>query len=177
MLAAAPGKYLSHEDLTEALADRSRRFVAHEPLLQFLQDARSADEKVARLLAVEENIVGPENKRELATFILPLIALRAFEDQLGTSVVAKLKRLGELQAQVLRSGFQETQKNQLAAALDGVAKTIEERARIFATIETKFPDPVDRAIALLKVGGAGALPVGTVQAKARKLMMAALAAK
>ena len=174
-LISAPSKYLSHEDLIEALTDRSRRFVSHEPLLQFLHDARSADEKVARLLAVEENIVGPENKRELATFILPLIGLRAFEEQLGASALQKLKRVAELQARVLRSGFQEVQKNQLAAALDGVAKAIEERTRVFASIETKFSDPVDRAIALLKVASAGALAAGTVQMKARKLMLATLA--
>ena len=174
-LVGAPSKYLSHEDLIEALTERSRRFVSHEPLLQYLQDARASDEKVARLIAVEENIVGPETKRELATFILPLIGLRAFEEQLGASVLQKLKRVAELQARVLRSGFQEVQKNQLAAALDGIAKTIEERARVFASIETKFADPVDRAIALLKVARAGAMAEGVVRTKARKLMMAALA--
>ncbi len=174
-LVGAPSKYLSHEDLIEALTDRSRRFVSHEPLLQFLHDARNADEKVERLVAVEESIVGPENKRELATFILPLIGLRAFEEQLGASVLQKLKRLAELQARVLLSGFQDVQKNQLATAFDGVAKAIEERARLFASIETKFADPVDRAIALLKIACAGALAAGTVQTKARKLMMATLA--
>ena len=174
-LIGAPSKYLSHEDLVEALTDRSRRFVTHEPLLQYLQDARNADEKVARLIAVEENIVGPENKRELATFILPLIALRAFEEQLGSGVLQKLKRLTELQARVLRSGFQGLQKNQVSAALDGVARGIEERARVFASIETKFADPLDRAIALLRIASAGALTVGDVQTKARKLMMATIA--
>jgi len=176
-LVGAPSKHFSHEDLIEALSERSRRFVSHEPLLQFLHDARSSDEKVARLIAVEEDIVGPENKRELATFVLPLIGLRAFEEHLGASALQKLKRVAELQARVLRSGFQEVQKNQLATALDGVAKTIEERARVFASIETRFADPVDRAIALLKVASAGALAAGTVQTKARKLMMATLASR
>ena len=174
-LISAPSKYLAHEDLIEALTDRSRRFVTHEPLLQFLQDARTSDEKVARLIAVEENIVGPENKRELATFVMPLIGLRAFEEQLGSGVLQKLKRVAELQAHVLRSGFPELQKNQLAVAFDAVAKGIEERARLLASLETKFRNPVDRAQALLKLGSAGVLTVGDVQAKARKLMMATLA--
>ncbi len=169
------GKYLAHEDVIEAFTDRSRRFVTHEPLFQYLQDAKSPDEKVARLLTVEENIIGPENKRELATFILPHIALHSFEEQLGNGVLAKLKRVAELQARVLRSGFQDVQKNQLSTALDGVAKSIEERAKLLASIETRFANPVERVQALLKLAGAGALTQGDVQMKARKMMMAALA--
>ncbi len=174
-LVQACGKYLAHEDVIEAFTDRSRRFVTHEPLFQYLQDARSPDEKVARLLTVEENIIGPENKRELATFILPHIALHAFEEQLGNGVLAKLKRVAELQARVLRSGFQDVQKNHLAAALDGVAKSIEERAKLLSSIETRFSNPVERAQALLKLAGAGALTQGDVQTKARKMLMATLA--
>ena len=174
-LVQACGKYLAHEDVIEAFADRSRRFVTHEPLFQYLQDARSPDEKVARLLTVEENIIGPENKRELATFILPHIALHAFEEQLGSGVLAKLKRVAELQGRVLRSGFQDLQKNQLSSALDGVAKSIEEKAKILASIETRFANPVERAQALLKLAGAGALTQGEVQMKARKIILTALA--
>jgi hypothetical protein len=174
-LVQACGKYLAHEDVIEAFTDRSRRFVTHEPLFQYLQDAKSPDEKVARLLTVEENIIGAENKRELATFILPHIALHAFEEQLGNGVLAKLKRVAELQARVLRSGFQDVQKNHLSATLDGVAKSIEERAKLLASIETRFANPVERAQALLKLAGAGALPQGDLHAKARKMLMAALA--
>jgi hypothetical protein len=174
-LVQACGKYLTHEDVIEAFTDRSRRFVTHEPLFQYLQDAKSPDEKVARLLTVEENIIGAENKRELATFILPHIALHAFEEQLGNGVLAKLKRVAELQARVLRSGFQDVQKNHLAAALDGVAKSVEERAKLLASIETRFSSPVDRAQALLKLAGAGALTQGDVLTKARKMLVAALA--
>ncbi len=175
-LIRACGKYLSHEDLIAAFAERSRRFVTHEPLYQYLQDARSPDEKVARLLTVEENIIGPESKRELAAFILPLIGLHAFEEQLGSGVLPKLKRAAELQERVLRSGFQELQKTQLAAALDAVAKGIEERAKLFASLETRFSNPVERAQALLKLCGAAVLTQGELSAKARRLMMTLMAA-
>lgn len=175
VLVRARGKYLSPEDITAAFAERSKRFVTHEPLYQFLQDARSVDEKVARLLAVEESITGLESKRELAAFILPLIGLHAFEEQLGTGVLAKLKRATELQSRVLRSGFQELQKNQLAAALDTVAKTIEERAKLLASLETRFADPAERAQTLLKLAGAGAFTQGELGTKARRMMTALLA--
>jgi hypothetical protein len=173
-LVQACGKYLLHDDVIDAFSDRSRRLVTHEPLYQYLQDARSPDEKVARLLTVEENIIGAENKRELATFILPQITMHNFEEQAGNGVLAKLKRVAELQARVLRSGFQETQKNHLAAALDGVAKAIEEKARLLASLETRFTNPVERAQALLKLAGAGALTQGELQMKARKMIMGTL---
>ena len=76
---------------------------------------------------------------------------------------------------MLRSGFQDVQKNHLAAALDGVAKSIEERAKLLSSIETRFSNPVERAQALLKLAGAGALTQGDVQMKGRKMLMATLA--
>jgi hypothetical protein len=176
VLARATGKYLSHDDVVEALAQRSRRYVAHEPLVQYLQDTRSPDQKVERLLAAEQSIVGAESKRELATFIVPLIGLRAFEEQLGSGVMAKLKRIAELRDRVFRSGFPEVQKNQLASALAGVAKTIEERARLLASLETRVTDPVERAHTLMALSAAGALTQADMQAKARRIMNATLAA-
>jgi hypothetical protein len=176
-LVEACGKYLSHEDLIEIFAARSRRIVAHEPLFQLVQDARSADEKIERLLAVEENIIGAENKRELATFILPLIGCRAFEEQLAGGVLAKLKRLVELQGRVLQSRFQEVQKHQLAAALDSVAKGIEERAHLLASLQTRIKEPVERAQALLKLCHTGAITHGELQEKVRRLMVATLSTR
>ena len=173
-LVRARGKYLAQEDLIEVFAERSRRIVAHEPLFQLLHGARSQDEKIERLLAVEENIIGAENKRELATFILPLIGSRAFEEQPGAGVLARLKCLVELQRRVLRSGFQEVQKKQLAAALDAAAMGIEERSRLLASLETRVTDPVERAQALVKLCHAGAFTEGELKDKARRSMMAML---
>ena len=72
--------------------------MTHEPLFQYMQDAKSPDEKVARLLTVEENIIGPENKRELATFIMPHDHLHAFEEQ------AAQRRAREAEARGRASG-------------------------------------------------------------------------
>jgi hypothetical protein len=176
-LVEACGKYLSHEDLIEIFAARSRRIVAHEPLFQLLQDARSTDEKIERLLAIEANIIGAENKRELSTFILPLIGARAFEEQLAGGVLPKLKRVAELQRRVLQSGFQDVQKNQLATALDSVAKGIEERAQLLASLQTRIREPVARAQALLKLCHSGAVTQGELQEKVHRLMMATLSTR
>ena len=66
------GKYLSHEDLVAAFTLRSKRLVTQESLGQYIIDA-APDEKIERLLFVEDNIIGLENKRQLASYILPIL--------------------------------------------------------------------------------------------------------
>ena len=176
-LVRGQGKYLSHEDLIAAFTERSRRLVTHEPLQQYLQGAKTSDEKLERLLVVEENIVGAENKRTLSTFMLPLIGANNFEDQLcpGMPAPQRLRRVAELQDRVLRSGFQEIQKNQLAVALDGVAQRIEAHTKFLASIEARMTNPIERAQTLLKLCAAGIFTQGDLMMKARRLLMASLA--
>src|SRR3984957_4417322 len=64
------GKYLSHEDLVASFTLRSKRLVTQEVLSAHIEGAQP-DEKVERLLFVEENVIGTENKRQLAGFVLP----------------------------------------------------------------------------------------------------------
>jgi len=174
MLIRARGRYLLHEDILDVFVERSKRLVTHEPLLQYMQTSRTPDQKLERLLTVEENVIGAENKRELATFIMPLITSQAFENQMPQGVVTRLKRIAVLQDRVLHAGFQEVQMNQIAAALDTVAKGIEDRARLLASIETRVPNPVERARALLKLASAGVFTQGDLLVKARRFMMATL---
>ena len=175
-LVLGQGKYLSHEALISAFMERSKRLVTHEPLLQFMSEVKTQDEKVERLLVVEENIVGAENKRTLSTFILPLITSNGFEPQLlsnGTPV-QRLRRIAELQERALRSGFQEIQKNQLAAALDLAAVRLEERLKLIVSFETKFVNPIERAHALLKLFAAGVFTQGELLSKVKKILAVAL---
>jgi len=175
-LVRGQGKYLSHEDLIGAFTERSKRLVSHEPLLQYIKDCKTPDEKVERMLTVEENIIGAENKRSLSTFILPMISTNNFEEQLlaGAPVMQRLKRVAELQTRVLRAGFQEVQKNQLALALDTVAQHIDDRAKFLHSIEVKFANPVECAQTLLKLFTSGIFTQGDLATKARRMLMASL---
>lgn len=176
LLVRGQGKYLSHEDLIGSFTDRSKRLVAQEPLMQFMANAKTPADKVERLLTVEENIIGSENKRSLAGFILPLIVTNTFEAQLmpGAPALSRLKWIADLQLRVLRAGFQEVQKGKIAVALDAVALGIEERAKLLASIETKTPNPVERARSILKLCVANVFTQGELLAKARRMLAAAL---
>src|SRR5258707_5520463 len=152
------GKYLSHEDLIGAFTLRSKRLVTHETLGECLADAAAPDDKLERLLFVEENIIGAENKRQLATFVLPILTAASFETHfmMGKQpVLLRLQRLAQLQSRVRRSGFQENQRQELADMLDKLACALEARAKVFEAIEAKQGSAVDKATMMLKlcIGG------------------------
>src|ERR1019366_7008747 len=86
------GKFLSHEDLIAAFTLRSKRLVTQESLSVYIADC-APDEKIERLLFVEENIVGIENKRQLAGFITPVLNSAAFENFFQNPKMPVLQRL------------------------------------------------------------------------------------
>ncbi len=168
------GKYLSHEDLIGAFTLRSKRLVTHETLGEYMAEAALADEKLERLLFVEENIIGAENKRLLATFVMPVLTGAGFEAHFANAkipVMARLQKLAQLQARVRRSGFQETQRAEMAALLDRRAVELEARARIFEAIEAKPGSAVEKATTILRLCTAGVLTEGRLSARARELVI------
>jgi len=168
------GKYLSHEDLIGAFTLRSKRLVTHETLGEYMAGAVTPDEKVDRLLFVEENIIGVENKRQLATFVMPILTSSGFESHFTTGrapAMLRLQRLTQLQARVRRSGFQENQRQDMADLLDKLATTIEARAKIFEAIEAKPGSPADKATTLLKLCTNGVLTEGKLCGRARDMVL------
>ena len=172
------GKYLSHEDLIAAFTLRSRRLVTHETLSEHLAGAESPEEKLARLLFVEENIIGAENKRRLAEFIAPTIAAPSFEAHFHNAkvpVLARLQALANLQLRVRRSGLQEDQRAEIADLLDRLASDIEARNKLFDSVIANAPGPVERAGTLLKLCTGTFLTEGRLSARAREMVVAQLA--
>ncbi len=101
------GKFLSHEDLIAAFTLRSKRLVTQETLSGHIQDC-APDEKVERLLFVEENIIGVENKRQLAGFVTPVLNSAAFENFFQdpkVPLLQRLQRLAQLQTRARHASF------------------------------------------------------------------------
>ena len=110
------GKYLSHEDLIAGFTLRSKRLVAQEALGQYIAEA-APDEKIERILFVEDNIIGAENKRQLSTYLPPVLNSAAFESHFQNPkkpLLARLQRLAQLQARMRRSGFIEVTRDEIA---------------------------------------------------------------
>ncbi len=137
------GKYLSHEDLIAAFTLRSKRLVAQEALGEYIAEA-APDEKIERLLFVEDNIIGAENKRQLSSYVAPVLNSAAFENYFQNPKVPllqRLQRLAQLQARMRRSGFIDVTREEVCGRMDHLAVQMEARGKLFDSIEARTPRP------------------------------------
>ncbi|MBL6939089.1 MAG: hypothetical protein ISS15_18645 [Alphaproteobacteria bacterium] len=167
------GKYMSHEDLVAAFTLRSRRLVTHETLGQYM-DGAAPDEKLERLLFVEDNVIGIENKRHLGTFVLPLVTAANFETHFlnaKTPPLARIQRLAQLQARLRRTGLPDAQRQELANHLDRIANLVEIRAKVLESIEGKPTSAADKATTVLRLMTGNMLTEGKLSARARDMVV------
>ena len=170
-------RYISHENLIAAFTLRSRRLVVNESIGEYLAEMSTLDAKVERLLHIEENIIGAENKRQLGGILLQIVSSTAFQDHFlstSTPVMARLRKLAELQARVLRSNFQDNQRRDFADWLDRVASEVERRSKVLNSLQNNLPGSVERAIAILKLCTGNVLTEGRVSARARDIVLVSL---
>jgi hypothetical protein len=171
------GKYLSHEDLVAAFTLRSKRLVNQEILSAHI-DGVTPDEKVERLLFVEENVIGAENKRLLAAFVLPVVNSAPFENFFNnakTPILSRLQRLVVLQGKVRRSNFIEVQRQEITDKIDRLAFNAAASAKLFECLDARTPNHVEKATKLLKLSLGGFFTDGALSAKAREMILGYLA--
>ncbi|GAA0553153.1 hypothetical protein FHS83_001578 [Rhizomicrobium palustre] len=172
LLVRGIGKYLSHEDLISAFVLRSQRLITAETLAPYLTGI-PPDTKLERILFVEENIIGAENKRRLADFVAPVITGSGFEEYYQNSKlppVQRLQQLGALQDRVKRSGLQENQRAEIAEVLDKIAANVEAKNRIFESIDKKPVSGVEKTQLILKLMTAGTFTTPRMTTKARQML-------
>jgi hypothetical protein len=148
--------------------------MTHEAIGEHLAEAKEPDEKLERMLLIEENIIGVENKRQLATFIMPVLTSNSFEQQFlpgKTPALARMQRLTELQTRVRRTGFQLKERQEIADFLDKLACEVEARCKIFESIESRSTSHVDSAILLLRLFTGGMLTEGRLASRARDMIL------
>ncbi|HKD24226.1 MAG TPA: hypothetical protein VKB71_19555 [Rhizomicrobium sp.] len=170
-------RHLSHEALVAGFTLRSRRLIAAEAIADYLADVSTPDDKLERLLRVEEGITGGENKRHLGAVVQQIVSASAFEDHFvanSTPAIARLRRLAELQARVQRSHFPDHQREPFSTRLDQIAQEVESRGRVLKTLQDSNAGPAARALAILKLCANNVLTEG-LAGKARELVLANLA--
>lgn len=127
-------------DIGAAVTIRSKRLVTSEAVEEFIGAGRDPAERIERLLQLEENVLGGENKRRLAGFLAPLLAAYPTEAHFldaRTGLRARLDRLAGLQRRVLRSGFQPREKSACAERLDALAVMVLEKQGGLAALMPK----------------------------------------
>ncbi|MGZ5920291.1 MAG: hypothetical protein ACXWLJ_01435 [Rhizomicrobium sp.] len=171
------GKFLSHEDLIAAFTLRSKRLVTQETLSGYIHDC-APDEKIERLLFVEENIIGIENKRQLASFITPVLNSASFESFFQNPkipLLQRLQRLTQLQGRVRRASFVDVQQQEIASRMDRLACDVAGRAKLFENLGAKNQSPVEKATTLLKLTVGGFFTEGALSGRARDVILSCLA--
>ena len=170
------GKYLGHDDLIAAFTLRSKRLVTQETLAPYI-DGAAPDEKFERLMFVEENVIGIENKRALADFVLPVLTSAPFDSHFHNPklpLLARLQKLAQLQARVLRSGFIDVTRTEVVERLDALAVEVEARGKLFESVEGRTPNHVEKAQTLLRLATTGIFTEGKLAQAARARILSYL---
>jgi hypothetical protein len=173
-LVMGAGNILPIDALNAAFQARSSRLLTPENIDDLLKHSRDPGEELDRLIKLEENIVGEENKKKLASFIRGQMGSHACQSHYVKGEGQPLERLAALtalQAKVIKGGYPKAEQAELAGAFDTLGMKVIDDSKILNAVEAGARPALDKATAFLKLATAGALPVGecTSDAQARAL--------
>ncbi len=174
-LIAASGPLLSPDALTEAFTQRSARLLSPALVEDALADAPSPPEQIARLIAMEDNLVGDENKRRLAGYVRQRLRTHASETWFARGPgqpLERLARLTALQQRAKKGTFAAVEKAEMSEAFDQMGLMVIREAKLFERIGQSSRPVLDRAAGLLKIAAQGVLPEGRCREDARFRAMA-----
>lgn len=166
-LVIGAGAWLQQEDIVAAVTIRSKRYVASDTLEAWLKPAQGADGRLERLITLEENVVGPENKRALAAIMQGQLTSPQMESAFldpRHNVDVRLKRLASHQRRILKSNLPDLQKRQLSEGLDRLSVKAADAGKWFDILAR---DAKTNALMVLKLLADGAIADGVMSQKAR----------
>ncbi|NWH09096.1 MAG: hypothetical protein HXY22_10725 [Alphaproteobacteria bacterium] len=158
------------EDIVSAVTIRAKRLVTPESIEEFLSETKNAAERLTLLLHMEENIVGTENKRRLAGYILPIITAHQAQNffMQGGPPLEQLKLLAGLQSKVCKSGFQEMEIRKISETLDALAVRLEKKHQVIGNALRAAKSPLEMLELSLGLFEAGAVLEGELAQMLRK---------
>lgn len=176
-LVLAQGPELPVDSLQDAFSQRSARLLTPETIADYLEDAEDANEDITRLLALEENIVGEQNKKKLAGYVRAALGAHKTESWYTRgpgNALDRLARLARHQARANKGHYPEEDLNDLSRAFDKLGKKVLETTGLIDQVANSDRPALDRVTSLLKLATTGVLPAGecvaAAQVKAMKLL-------
>lgn len=169
--------HLQLEAVTDAFATRSKRLVAQDQIEAHLETISGPEQRLACLVSLGENVVGPQAKRTVAGLIRAQLASPKTEAHFAaeaTPVLARLRRIAELQGAVRKGHFEAADAREILKSLDLLGMRIAERAGFFKQIEQRQSTSADKALGLLRLVAKGMLPEGECDTRARVMALGAL---
>jgi hypothetical protein len=173
-LVIAQGPDLSPDALQDAFSKRSARLLTPETIGDFLDKCSHPDDEIDQLLALEENIVGGQNKHKLAGYIRACLGNHKTESWFVSGEgrpIDRLHRLSRFQTRALKGNYPDEQKAGLSDTFDAVGMKIIERSGLIDAIANGDQPVLDRAASLLKLVTCQAVPAGKCAALAQQRAM------
>lgn len=173
------GSWIGDMAMMEAAGSRCSRWLNPEAVADYLSPADTPEDRAARLIDLEPNVVGAANKRRLAEYLLPIIVSPQAELHFTGAeggVSQRMKSIATLQGRVLSSGLQEMHMRRIADRLDTYCCKLMQRARMFERLSSGGGSTSDKCIGVLKMIMDGYFTVGNADAQARQAVRALMAA-
>lgn len=179
-LIAASGDHLNPQALVEAFTVRSARLLSPETVEEALKGAASPPEQIERLLAMEDNLVGEQNKIKLASYVRARLKLPSCEGWFRSGPGKPFERLAALtalQKRVARSTFPDEARFETIEAFDTLGMVMIHEHQLFDRITASSLPVLDKASGLLRLAAQGVLPMGRCQQDAQARAMRLLASE
>lgn len=168
-LIVSSGVHLNPESLVEAFTHRSARLLAPDAIEEALSGAHTPVDQIDRLFALEDNLVGEENKKRLAGYIRGKVTAGTTERHFVRGPgqpFEKLSQVTHMQSRAKKGGFPNADKQELVQAFDRLGLEILDATKVMDKVAGSGAPILDRAVALLKLAATGILPEGRCRSDA-----------
>jgi len=179
-LIAASGDHLNPQALVEAFTVRSARLLSPESVEEALKEATTPAEEVSRLLSMEDNLVGEQNKVKLASYVRARLTAQKSVSWFAKGPGQPFERLAQLSAlqkRALKGSFPESAKAEMSEAFDALGMMIIHDNQLFERITGSNLPALDRATGLLRLAAQDILPLGRCQQDAQARAMRLLSSE
>ncbi|PIW30168.1 MAG: hypothetical protein COW29_04720 [Rhodobacterales bacterium CG15_BIG_FIL_POST_REV_8_21_14_020_59_13] len=170
-LVMAQGPDLSVSALQDAFSKRSARLLTPETIGDYLDQCSNPEQEIEKLLALEENIVGVQNKKKLAGYIRAALGNHKTEGWFVSGqgrAIDRLHRLTGFQVKALKGNYPEEDRASLSDTFDALGQKVLDRSGLLDSIANSDQPVLDRAASLLKLVTCQAIPAGKCSAAAQQ---------
>ncbi len=151
--------------LVQQLEDRTARFLNSQTIGNYLEGCKTPADRLSALLDLEPFVLGADNKRMLANYMLPQLTGpdEAFWLKDEGSPARAMKRLADFQRRVLASTLTRFTRDQLAERFDALCVALIEKAKIFEKLRASRMAPYDAVMRIFALIEQGLLTEGQAQ--------------
>ena len=157
-------------DVNEAFQDRSRMLVSADFVENLMAKAEDANQEVAQLMWLCENVAGGSNKRQAARWLVNVLGGMKFEREVRSStepVTIKLSHLAKMQKRVYSAKLSESDCEEVRAKIGAIGAQIATDSNLLAQIIRSSSSDLQKLSLLLGLASGQAGPRGALSDQAK----------